>query len=288
MPDDRRPAGLRRRLAAMILVLMASAGAVLLWRRLAGALAEPLPAEALAGLALLLAGAAVAARWLWSADAGRASVGRLARLVPWCPSALLLAIGAAVCLRGTSATGIVVFWLAIVLEEGAAGLWMVRRRRELHGRGADAMGPLRIEPVELSVPDGHAAQAPAVAALPADGPAEIEHAATMGATGDETPGGQVTQQFVRSRSAEGGDVFSGWLRVEMPAHGRTTSVHVAFCPPFARAPAIEVHQVDGPPGRIKTVQALPYGARLDVKLSQPSEEATTVLLRFVASLNEDS
>ena len=69
----------------------------------------------------------------------------------------------------------------------------------------------------------------------------------------------------------------------LAAGQRTHNVHLAFCPPFARTPELAVEQVDGPRCRIKTVQLLPYGARLEVKLAAAAESATGVLLKFCAS-----
>ena len=57
---------------------------------------------------------------------------------------------------------------------------------------------------------------------------------------------------------------------------------MAFCPPFAATPELEVEQLDGPEARIKTAQLLPYGARLDLKLAAAAEEPTSVLLQFSA------
>ena len=63
---------------------------------------------------------------------------------------------------------------------------------------------------------------------------------------------------------------------------RTASLHVAFCPPFARTPEVSAQQLDGPAVRIKTGQLLPYGVRLDLKLSAAAEMPSGVLLRFSA------
>jgi hypothetical protein len=99
---------------------------------------------------------------------------------------------------------------------------------------------------------------------------------------DEPPADEVTQQLTRSRTAEGSEVLSGWLRVAMAPGQRSANVHLAFCPPFLRTPRVTVEQVGGPEARIKKVQELPYGARFDLKLAVLSEEAATVLLQFTA------
>ena len=103
---------------------------------------------------------------------------------------------------------------------------------------------------------------------------------------DALLGGRITQEFVRYRSAQGNDVYSGRLRVTMPARSRATSVHIAFCPPFARVPAIELEHEGGPAGRIQPVQVLPYGARFDLRLDRIAEEESVVVLRFSATSSD--
>jgi hypothetical protein len=65
-------------------------------------------------------------------------------------------------------------------------------------------------------------------------------------------------------------------------------VHLAFCPPFSRTPELAVEQLDGPAGKLKTVQLLPYGTRFDLKLAHTLEEPATVLLRFSARLKNEA
>ncbi|MBN1588709.1 MAG: hypothetical protein JW888_04265, partial [Pirellulales bacterium] len=219
---------------------------------------------------------------------------RFDQLIPRCVVVSLLPIAVVISLqKGTSPIGLVLFWSALALEESTSWLWTTRRNRHEAQMVAGPMGHdgrlgnklWSVNRVESPVP--HVGLSPSTVVELADRDGSPPGAPSATAFPWEAiPHDQVTQQFVRVHSDEGGDVFSGWLRVEMPAGTRTTNVHVAFCPPFTRTPAIEVQQVEGPPGRIKTVQALPYGARLDLKLSQSSEEVAVVLLRFVASLTE--
>jgi hypothetical protein len=96
------------------------------------------------------------------------------------------------------------------------------------------------------------------------------------------PPADVTQQFTRSVAADGSDVLSGWLRLELAAGQRVGSGHVAFCPPFAHVPELTVTQRDGPPARIKAGQVLAYGARLDVRSANPATEPVVVLLHVLA------
>ena len=101
-------------------------------------------------------------------------------------------------------------------------------------------------------------------------------------TAETIPPEEVTQQLTRSTAADGTEELAGWLRIPFAAGQRTGSVHVAFCPPFARTPELSVEQIDGPEARLKTTQVLPYGARLDLKLHAASESPASVVLQFAA------
>ncbi len=96
------------------------------------------------------------------------------------------------------------------------------------------------------------------------------------------PAGDVIQQITRRRAVDGREALSGWIRVPLAAGQRSASVHVAFCPPLPHAPQMTVQQCEGPPARIRAVQVLPYGTRLDVKLVQPSPAPVDLLLEFTA------
>ena len=120
-------------------------------------------------------------------------------------------------------------------------------------------------------------------------PAELSAAAAAGGVHLPTaelppvvPALEVLQQLTRRHAADGSEDLSGWLRMPFAPGQRTASLHVAFCPPFARTPEVSAQQLDGPAVRIKTGQLLPYGVRLDLKLSAAAEMPSGVLLRFSA------
>jgi hypothetical protein len=99
---------------------------------------------------------------------------------------------------------------------------------------------------------------------------------------DRPPDRDVVQQLTRARAPDGSETLSGWLRVQLAAGQRNASVHVAFCPPFARTPKATLELLDGPEARVKTVQLLPYGARFDLKRTTPAEVSETLLLQIAA------
>jgi len=234
--------------------------AVLCWRRVAGQLSAPLTPAILLFVGLSVATAAATARLAWRS---RPRPSRAGSSVPAATflSAAVLAVGVALSLPGTSPTGLLILWGVLALEEswawGPAG-W----RRLVAGRD---LSPRPRRKVDVAPPDSSAT-------LPLSARPAFQ----------KPPPDDVTQQLTRSRTAEGTELLSGWVRVEMAGGQRSANVHLAFCPPFARTPRIAVEQTEGPQVRIKTVQLLPYGARFDLKLVALSEEAATVLLEFLA------
>jgi len=234
-------------------------GAVLCWRRMAGELSAPLEPTVLLLVGVSLAVAAATARLAWRCRSGASRAGLPAPAAAALLSAAVLAVGGALSLPGTSPGGLLILWSVLALEEvwaWAPGGW----RRLVAGRGTPAR------------PQGAVATPDSPAARP------LQTRPAM----QRPPADDVTQQLTRSRTAEGTEILSGWLRVEMASGQRSANVHLAFCPPFARSPRVAVEQVEGPRARIKTVQLLPYGARFDLKLVALSEEAATLLLEFSA------
>ncbi|MBN1908416.1 MAG: hypothetical protein JW818_01640 [Pirellulales bacterium] len=216
-------------------------------------------------LGLLATAGSFGARGLWRSGQtalGLASPG-LARFVLWAPTAAIVLLGVVVSIRAESSAALAGFWSLVALEELAVGLPLLQRRWA--GRRSATTGRStrhRLDPPEVPAPHvGSAAQATA------------------------PPEESLTQQVARSRTAEGGERVAGWLRVELEPGQRTAAAHVAFCPPLARTPSVEVVQTSGPTARIKAVQQLPYGVRFDIKLSQPMAIPSTLLLQFEAHSN---
>ncbi len=94
--------------------------------------------------------------------------------------------------------------------------------------------------------------------------------------------GQLIQQLTRLTTAAGADRLQATLYAQLPIGGRTTSVHVAFCPPFASLPHVEFEQANGPAARIKLAQLLVHGARFDIKLQAAAAESETVCIEMTA------
>jgi hypothetical protein len=139
--------------------------------------------------------------------------------------------------------------------------------------------PRKAAPAELRPTAASAPAAESPSELADRAAAESSSPAMLG-----TGGEHLLQRLDRFRQSDGAELLSGLLRVELAAGQRSTSAHVPFCPPFLQAPRLDVQQIEGPACRLKTAQNLPFGSRIDVKLSQPAEEPTAVVLRITAGL----
>jgi len=266
-------------LAGLLTGLLTMAAVLVGWRRLAGAV-DRRPETAtlcLAGLALV--GLAVAARIAYRLAARRG--GRPARLpagILTSAAVLLLAAGMSVPgpragtpRAGTPQAGaaaalpLVVFWALILAEEFWA--W----RKGLRDWGSGTRSPARSGD-RATTSD----QIPDVKSHVSNLKSQIPDPQSL------IPLPDVLQQLTLSRDAEGRRQLSGWLRLPMEAGQRSGNLHVAFCPPFAEPPEVAFEQSGGPAGAIKAGQVLPYGARLEVKLTAPAQQPESVLVRFSA------
>ena len=90
------------------------------------------------------------------------------------------------------------------------------------------------------------------------------------------------QQIIHARDEHGEDVVYGRVRGEFAERQRSTSVHLAFCPPLDTIPELLVRQVEGPEITVKPAEVLPYGMKLDLTLKSMSRDPQTVVVQFFA------
>lgn len=233
--------------------LLLLAGALVAWRRLAGAVSHP------AEPAVLLAAGILAAALAATFRLGRGAT----RRTGWIPTVALATLAFALGVRGTGALGLAALWGPILAEE----IWAVWRISRPGLRPA-GVRPVRRTAELLDSAFGLIAAAPVVVVV------------------EPQADGEVTQQLVRSRAADGTETLSGWLRLAFAPGQRQATAHLSFCPAFAQAPLLDVRQTEGPAARVKTGQVLPYGVRLEVKLASPAGEAIAVRLAFSARAGE--
>jgi hypothetical protein len=187
-------------------------------------------------------------------------------------SLALFAVAMALSIPGTSAVGLSLFWFILLVEEGWA--WRIRLFRVFK----DSNEPVRFREGEAP------AEPQARERIASHYSARLEPRPPEGKEliSETMPPEEVTQQLTRSLAVDGTEELAGWLRIPFAAGQRTGSAHLAFCPPFAHTPELNFEQLDGPEARLKTVQILPYGARVDLKLHAASELPAGVVLHFSA------
>jgi hypothetical protein len=240
----------RARVAAWMATLAVLAVAMLIvGRRLMGAFSErltlgPLVATLVAALTVL-----AAARLLLPPH-GHALAERERVALAWCGTFALLAL----CL-GCAPPSLTSFqWLA----------WVPLLAIEYASRMR-----LLAPPVELPPDDGPELRSVAPA---------VPH--VVGADPDDQ---YVLQELIRTRTADGVESIRGTLRAEFIAGQRHATLHVGFCPPLERLPEMEVDLVDGPDATVKVTQALAHGATFELRLAEPAEEASRVVVEFSAT-----
>lgn len=95
--------------------------------------------------------------------------------------------------------------------------------------------------------------------------------------------GRLHQRLERYESAEGVDCVSGHVRLSIPAGGKATHAHVGFCPAFTATPSVEVStDYDGVEALVTAAEVLPWGVRIECRLSEPAEEALEIPVDLVA------
>jgi hypothetical protein len=102
------------------------------------------------------------------------------------------------------------------------------------------------------------------------------------AIGGEICAGSVLQELTRYRLADGREAVRGTLRADFAAGERSTTLYVAFCPPFERLPHVEAFVVDGPPATVKLAQVLHQGAQIEVRLAGMASCQQSVTVRLSA------
>ncbi|TWT39249.1 hypothetical protein [Blastopirellula retiformator] len=94
--------------------------------------------------------------------------------------------------------------------------------------------------------------------------------------------GNVSQQLTRAREATT-EVVYGFLRADFAVGERHQTLHVAFCPPLASPPEMELCQVEGPEVSVKTSLVEAHGARVELRRSGSLDEAFSVVLELHAA-----
>lgn len=245
-----------RQSALVLLALVVGTALVVSVRRATGSLERPLAPTSLFAASLALVLAVTVLRLL----AARSFSPQVLRAIDAAATIAVLGTALALSLPSTSRAGLALLWLTLVTSEAVT--WIAWRRARRSTLDVPRSGEPLVQP-----------------AKDRDHWHEEPEDRTLAEAG-------LLQQLTRTRTAEGNEVIAGWLSVELAAEQRSATAHVAFCPPFARVPRIEIAVEGEQDARVKVAQVLAYGARFDVKLNAPASEPTVLPLRFTATASE--
>jgi hypothetical protein len=229
----------------------------LLVRRLTGALAAPLDGGILVTVGLCAVLCAATARLLWRGAAdGTTDAARRAR--DWLPTVALVFLATSASVPGTSVAAVVLLWSMLAAEEIAAAR-LVRRPIGPTGQGSIAAKHRRRGGARTTAPRRE-----------------------KGALDGATIGRDVLQHYTRERASDGREHVHGTLRADFVAGQRTAIEHLVFCPSLASVPMVTVEAVDELECSARATHVYRYGARLEIRLSEPCDEPVEVLVRYEA------
>lgn len=89
--------------------------------------------------------------------------------------------------------------------------------------------------------------------------------------------GRLIQRLERYEAGDGRDCLRGRVCLSVAAGSRGTHAHVGFCPAFAATPAVSVStEYDGVEAVVTAAEVLPWGVRIECRLSEPADEALEI------------
>jgi hypothetical protein len=266
---------------AMLAGTMAVAcGAVLVLRRLTGAIEPPRGPEA----ALAACGAGLLLVVIGDLAVRPTAARAVGQTMAWLPAmltrlGLLMAVAAVgLPLRFGSAGDALATGLA--LRGPAGGLWAARllRRPTPVARAAIDDGlPAAVS--QATLPTVAAAFSPAQASDQAP-----PHDRLQDADPQAAPAGSLLQRFERFALPNGAECVRGRLSVMVPEGARTGYAHVGFCPPLAMSPVVDVTtDYDGVEAVVSAAEVLPWGVRIECRLDEPAEETIDIPVDILAT-----
>src|SRR5262245_40263534 len=223
---------------------------VLLERRIAGALTQPLQVGLLVGIAAIVVVAATATRLI------SRSVSPTCRdTARWIVALSLPLLAVALSLPQSSAIGLAILWLFIV--GGEVQLW----RR---GGGTELRWPPRTQS------------------------AAVDHSMSNGGAVEQSSrpltllDPDAAQQLIYRQTDDRITIVEGWLRAQFAPGERTINAHVAFCPAFFGPPQVDIELSGGPECSIRPTLVVPWGVRWELKLAAPAVDGCSVTFEFLA------
>lgn len=243
---------LRRDFVTSLLVSgLAAFGAVvllLLVRRMAGALVQPLGGLPLVGVAALSMALAAGWRLGWQARCRRQSPWDL--MVPVLPGFALFMLLCVLSLPGTKSWGLMLTWLAFFTSEAAWWWAAYSANKEPTGRPIPSQTLVAEPAAELRVGSG-----PEI--LPSD----------------------VFQQITRYRDGEQ-ERIAVLLRPAFAIGQRVAVAHISFCPPLGGIPDLAAEATEGPDATVTITNVQTFGLRLEIRLEEPADERCDVMVEL--------
>ena len=214
------------------LVLLAGISSWLFLRRMTGALSEPLnPVALLAAGAAAVGFAALLRVGLFSAaKIGRADHrARIASLA--LPTVALVLLAKTLSLPGSAVWAVVGLWGMVVA--GECGVWFVAYRHAV-ARGGVLRETESRRGSWLNRWSRGRRERRRTVTLPARTRADVrDEAGDDDSRDEELLAPDVAHKLARRRNTAGNEIIEGLWRVPFAPGERTTSVHIAFCPPLA-------------------------------------------------------
>ena len=267
--------GLGRVVGLSLAAALACVGGMLMLRRLAGGFAvTPGPtvswAVAIVGGMLVMATDLAARlgeeswpRWLARAGLALAAVAvmPLGAGLPW-PARML----------GLAAVGLAL----VIATPGVPSLRWPKSLGRVRRRGAAGVR----EPA--ADPDGNVEGGDGRAVSPAVGPG-VKPAASEAAGWPAAAPAGFRQRLERFEAADGADCLRGQVMLPIAAGSRVGHAHVGFCPPFTSTPMVEVGtECDFVEVAVTVAEVLPWGVRVECRLSEPAEEPLEIPIDLLA------
>ncbi len=258
-----------------LIALINAIGLLLVLSRVTGALSDDLPRNAMLLVALVMTVVMTATRIAWRRlfpleevpleEAEHFELNFSPHdwdaIVGWGSSLALLLLAVGFCYPGNLTSDWLIWFPALVADQ----FW----RQTFFDSGRPALS------LEIVTPDFDEALDERLAATLAF-PEDCEPEACESSE-------QIVQQLYRVRNDRGEEIVYGTVRADFETGQRTAVVHVGFCPPLSHLPEIEAESLPGTSARIKIVQALAHGTRLEVRLPTPAETDCHVMIDLAAT-----
>ena len=96
------------------------------------------------------------------------------------------------------------------------------------------------------------------------------------------------QQLTRQQTESGGESIHAVLRAACEPGDSRVVVHLAFCPPLAKAPKLAAYPLDDSEAEAAITLAEAYGARIELRMPRPAVAGDQVLLEVVGESTGDT